>query len=114
MARLCVFQGLLLQYCSELGPDGVSRFFQKVTKSPEGLKMFSDDVERTYAHVQKRSKIFYLKEQKSKDPQEMIQLEASEPGTTLEVDLPAQDATDLESLERKKMFDSLQQKSRKH
>lgn len=33
-ARQCVHQGLLLQYCRSLGPDGISLFFKRYVRSP--------------------------------------------------------------------------------
>jgi cell division cycle protein 37 len=35
--RQCVHQGLLLQYCGKLGPDGVNLFFKRLALLPFGL-----------------------------------------------------------------------------
>ncbi|KAL5492615.1 CDC37_2 [Sanghuangporus weigelae] len=54
-AKQCVHQALLIQYCEQLGTDGVRLFFKRVTAGdPRAERVFQTDVENTYNHVKSR------------------------------------------------------------
>ena len=56
-ARQCVHQGLLLQYCRQLGGrQGVELFFKRIQmKDHQAGKMFNDDVDNTYRRIKTRA-----------------------------------------------------------
>ncbi|KAF2265344.1 hypothetical protein CC78DRAFT_493777 [Lojkania enalia] len=92
-AKQCVHQGLLLQYCRQLGGlDGVALFFKRVTaKDHQANKLFTDDVDSTYRRIKTRAAEI-LKE-RSENPQnsegvEQIQLHAVDPNTTINIQVP--------------------------
>lgn len=92
-ARMCVHQGLLVQYCRQLGirGDGLAMFFKRITtKDHPGQKLFLDDVASTYDRV--RSRVVELKANQQKDLEEggveQIQLHAVDPNTTINIRIP--------------------------
>lgn len=90
-ARQCVHQALLLQYCRQLGKDGVGLFFKRVqTPGHQARKLFLDDVNSTYARI--RSRCAELAKQKAEDDgsgdKEQIQLHAVDPGTQINIVTP--------------------------
>ncbi|GAB7362882.1 hypothetical protein MBLNU230_g3184t1 [Neophaeotheca triangularis] len=90
-ARQCVHQALLLQYCRQLGKDGVGLFFKRVqTPNHQARKLFLDDVNSTYARI--RDRCAELAKQKAEDDgsgdREQIQLHAVEPGTQINIVTP--------------------------
>ena len=92
-ARQCVHQALLLQYCRQLGKDGVGLFFKRVTTpGHQAQKLFQDDVNSTYARIRTRTK--ELAEQQQKDEAEgtggveQIQLHAVDPNTSIHIVVP--------------------------
>lgn len=92
-ARQCVHQGLLLQYCRQLGGrQGVELFFKRIqSKDHQASKMFNDDVEGTYGRIKTRAAEI-LKERKE-NPQsaegvEQIQLHAVDPNTQINISVP--------------------------
>ena len=55
-AKQCVHQALLIQYCRQLGKDGVGLFFKRITTSGhQAGKLFTDDVNTTYAKIRDRA-----------------------------------------------------------
>src|SRR5262249_7393329 len=55
-AKQCVHQALLIQYCQQLGRDGVGLFFKRITTSGhQAQKLFVDDVNTTYAKIKERA-----------------------------------------------------------
>ncbi|KAF8627453.1 hypothetical protein AX17_006267 [Amanita inopinata Kibby_2008] len=85
-ARQCVHQSLLLQYCDKLGVDGVRVFFKKMIQGdPRPKKVFEDDVEGTYKHLQERVKAS-LEEQEA--GQEQIQLVCENPDQNISFNVP--------------------------
>ena len=90
-ARQCVHQALLIQYCRQLGKDGVALFFKRVmTKSHQAQKLFLDDVNSTYHKIKTRAAELN-KEQAdnaSKGGVEQIQLHAVDPNTTINIRVP--------------------------
>ena len=91
-ARQCVHQALLIQYCRQLGKDGVGLFFKRIqTKEHQARKMFLDDVNSTYARI--RDRTAELAKEREKDGGEgegveTIQLHAVDPGTQINIITP--------------------------
>ena len=102
-AAQCVFQSLLLQYCDQLGKDGVGVFFRRyvdfVDRSIYSIhcrasrmtsgnkvaeKVFTDDFAKTYAHLKERVRI--TKEEASS--REQIQLVAEGGDVTITFNVP--------------------------
>jgi cell division cycle protein 37 len=96
-ARQCVHQGLLLQYCRQLGGrQGVELFFKRIQmKDHQAGKMFNDDVDQTYRRIKVRAAEI-LKE-RAENPQgegvEQIQLHAVDPNTQINISVPPKEAT---------------------
>lgn len=89
-ARQCVHQALLIQYCRQLGRDGVGLFFKRIqTPNHQARKMFLDDVNSTYARIRTRTAEI-AKEQAEDDSGgvEQIQLHAVDPNTTINIVTP--------------------------
>ncbi|CAG8495905.1 4139_t:CDS:2 [Ambispora gerdemannii] len=97
-SKQCVHQAWLLQYCQQLGKDGVTLFFKRIT-SPEAQeqarKIFGNDVEETYSRIIERCKI--IEEEKKKNPKqaEQIQIEVVDPNSSITIRIPKQDSEDL-------------------
>nr|POF22273.1 hsp90 co-chaperone cdc37 [Quercus suber] len=93
-ARQCVHQALLLQYCRQLGKDGVGLFFKRVqTPNHQARKLFLDDVNSTFARI--KSRTAELNKQKAEDEaaggsgdREQIQLHAVDPNTQINIVTP--------------------------
>ena len=117
-ARNSIHQGLLLQYCRQLGRDGVSLFFKRL-RDPEhrAHRLFVDDVAGTYDRIKQRAI-----ENRDEDERlaaagsdggagsgqvEQIQLHAVEPGTKIGINVPPADSSDPEVQECRKLFESL-------
>lgn len=97
-AKQCVHQALLVQYCRQLGKDGVGVFFKRITtKDHAANKMFTDDVNNTYAKIRERAGV--LAQQKKDDlergGEEQIQLHAVDPGTEITITIPPPIPTSL-------------------
>ncbi|KAF2251741.1 hypothetical protein BU26DRAFT_602257 [Trematosphaeria pertusa] len=97
-AKQCVHQGLLLQYCRQLGGrDGVAMFFKRVqTKDHQASKLFNDDVDSTYRRIHDRAA--EIKKERDENPQsqegvEQIQLHAVDPNTTINIVVPPKEST---------------------
>ncbi|KAF8508208.1 Cdc37 N terminal kinase binding-domain-containing protein [Gautieria morchelliformis] len=74
-AKQCVHQGLLLQYCDKLGPDGVSLFFKRmVSDEKRAQTVFLKDVEDTYTHLAARVIATQAEEEQAAQGREQIQL----------------------------------------
>ena len=88
-ARQCVHQALLIQYCRQLGKDGVRLFFQRVqTPNHQAKKMFLDDVNSTYARLRERTAELAREQEADGAGKEQIQLHAVEPGTQINIITP--------------------------
>lgn len=87
-ARHCVHQALLLQYCRQLGRDGVGLFFKRIqTPNHQARKLFLNDVNNTYARIRTRTaELNKLKDDEGE--KEQIQLHAVDPGTTINIVTP--------------------------
>ncbi|KAF1931974.1 uncharacterized protein M421DRAFT_417701 [Didymella exigua CBS 183.55] len=103
-ARQCVHQGLLLQYCRQLGGrQGVELFFKRIqSRDHQASKMFNDDVDQTYHRIKTRAAEI-LKEREA-NPEgegiEQIQLHAVDPGTEIRIQVPSAKSTATDPQER--------------
>ncbi|KAJ5549838.1 Cdc37 [Penicillium sp. DV-2018c] len=108
-ARHCVHQGLLLQYCRSLGPDGIQLFFTRITtKDHRASDLFLNDVNETYNRIKSRSAELN-KEKGASDESagvEQIQLHAVDPGTKITITIPAANSEDPAEIEARKIFDA--------
>lgn len=109
-AKQCVHQALLLQYCRQLGKDGVQLFFKRVTTpNHQAQKLFIDDVNSTYDRI--RTRTAELAEERAKMEAdgtggvEQIQLHAVEPGTTIHIVVPPVNGTTEEEKQARQIFD---------
>lgn len=95
-AKQCVHQALLIQYCRQLGKDGVQLFFKRITTpGHQAQKLFVDDVNETYGKIRERTKeVEEVKEEEGE--KEQIQLHAVDPNTTIQINVPPPVPTDLE------------------
>ncbi|EKG15243.1 Cdc37 [Macrophomina phaseolina MS6] len=90
-AHQCVHQALLIQYCRQLGKDGVQLFFKRITtKDHQARKLFRDDVDSTYRRINTRAA--EIIEERKNNPEgegvEQIQLHAVDPNTTINIRVP--------------------------
>ncbi|WFD34549.1 hsp90 co-chaperone Cdc37 [Malassezia cuniculi] len=84
-ARQCIEKGLLVQYCTRLGRDGVSLFFQRIVHADgRALMMYINDVLQTYARVASRSADLASKN----EPEEQIQLMTEDPSMAVSFNIP--------------------------
>lgn len=109
-SRQCVHQALLLQYCRALGKDGVGLFFKRITsKGHQAQEVFFKDVQDTYMRIKNRSREILA--QRAKDSEngeegvEQIQLHAVEPGTVIQIKVPAADSQDEDEQKARAIFD---------
>ncbi|KAJ5216298.1 uncharacterized protein N7498_002705 [Penicillium cinerascens] len=106
-ARHCVHQGLLLQYCRSLGPDGIKLFFTRITtKDHRAFTLFNNDVRDTYNRIKTRSA--ELSKETGNDPAgvEQIQLHAVDPNTKITINIPAAGSQDPIEIQARKVFES--------
>lgn len=88
-ARQCVHQALLIQYCRQLGRDGVGLFFKRIqTQGHQARKMFLDDVNSTYARIRDRTAELAKERENEGEGVETIQLHAVDPGTQINIITP--------------------------
>lgn len=108
-AKQCVHQSLLIQYCRQLGKDGVGVFFKRVTtKGHQAHKVFVDDVNDTYGRIKTRTTQLKKEEMEieEKGGVEQIQLHAVEPGTEIHINVPQAGSSDPVEIESRKTFES--------
>ncbi|KAF3770097.1 hypothetical protein M406DRAFT_325565 [Cryphonectria parasitica EP155] len=109
LARQCVHQALLLQYCRALGRDGVALFFKRImTKGHQAQDIFFKDVQDTYQKIKERAaEINKQRAAGAAEGQgvEQIQLHAVEPGTVINIRVPPADSQDPEIQEARKIFE---------
>ena len=89
-AKQCVHQALLIQYCRQLGRDGVQLFFKRITTvGHQAQQLFVDDVNATYAKIRDRAATLRA-ERDSDEPEdrEQIQLHAVDPNTEIRINIP--------------------------
>jgi cell division cycle protein 37 len=96
-AKQCVHQALLIQYCRQLGKDGVGLFFKRITtQGHQASKLFTDDVNDTYNKI--KTRVVELAKEKENEPgegEEQIQLHAVDPNTKINIMVPPPIPTDL-------------------
>lgn len=111
LSRQCVHQALLLQYCRALGRDGVAVFFKRITtKGHQAQEVFFKDVQDTYMRIKNRSREIIaerLKEEESGGV-EQIQLHAVEPGTVIQIKVPAANSQDEDEQKARQIFEGFQ------
>lgn len=108
-ARTCVHHGLLLQYCRQLGKDGVALFFKRITtKGHQAQEVFSKDVADTYNRIKTRATELAKEEAEGKHQEgvEQIQLHAVEPGTEIHINIPQPNSEEEIEIEARKIFES--------
>ncbi|KAI1314674.1 hsp90 co-chaperone Cdc37 [Mortierella claussenii] len=93
-ANNCVHQALVLQYCAQLGKDGVGLFFYRIRDpSHAALKIFQNDWKDTYTRIRDRCKVLAEERAANQSPGvETIQLQAADPGTQIHITGPPADA----------------------
>ncbi|KAF9333203.1 hsp90 co-chaperone Cdc37 [Podila minutissima] len=93
-ANNCVHQALILQYCAQLGKDGVGLFFHRIRDpSHAALKIFQNDWKDTYTRIKDRCKVLAQERAANAAPGvETIQLQATDPGTQIHITGPPEDA----------------------
>lgn len=88
-ARQCVHQALLLQYCRQLGRDGVGLFFKRIqTPNHQARKLFLDDVGSTYDRIRTRTAELNRQKEEEGGDREQIQLHAVDPNTKINIVTP--------------------------
>ena len=117
-SRQCVHQALLLQYCRALGRDGVGLFFKRITtQGHQAQEVFFKDVQDTYMRIKNRSREILA--ERAKDPEkseegvEQIQLHAVDPGTVIQIQVPAADSQDEEEKRAREIFDGFKPEMKK-
>ena len=108
-ARTCVHQGLLIQYCRQLGKDGVGMFFKRITtKGHQAQTVFNKDVAETYLRIKTRSAELKKEEDENAGQEgvEQIQLHAVEPGTEIHINLPQPNSAEEVEIQARKIFDN--------
>ncbi|KAM5351460.1 hypothetical protein ACJ41O_004183 [Fusarium nematophilum] len=116
LSRQYVHQALLLQYCRALGKDGVGLFFKRITtKGHQAQDVFYKDVQDTYMKIRTRSKEILAERAKEGETEgvEQIQLHAVEPGTVIQIKVPAANSQDPEEQEARKIFEGFGSEMRK-
>lgn len=106
-AKTCVHQGLLLQYCRQLGRDGVGLFFKRITTpGHQAAKVFQDDVNSTYDRIKTRA--MELSKETPSDPAgvEQIQLHAVDPNTEIRIAVPGPNSSDPIEIASREIFES--------
>ncbi|KAG0309093.1 hsp90 co-chaperone Cdc37, partial [Dissophora globulifera] len=93
-ANNCVHQALILQYCAQLGKDGVGLFFHRIRDPGHAaLKIFQNDWKDTYTRIKDRCKVLAQERAASASSGvETIQLQATKPGTQIHITGPPADA----------------------
>ncbi len=105
-AQTCVHHSLLIQYCRQLGRDGVGLFFKRITtKGHQAQQVFTKDLTETYGRIKIRAA--ELQKEEGNDPAgvEQIQLHAVEPGTEIHINVPEAGSEDPIEQEARKIFD---------
>lgn len=108
-AKQCVHQALLIQYCRQLGKDGVGVFFKRVTtKGHQAHKVFIDDVNDTYARIKTRTAELKRQEMEAEEKGgvEQIQLHAVEPGTEIHINVPQPGSSDPVEIAAREIFEA--------
>ncbi|KAK5111405.1 hypothetical protein LTR85_012179 [Meristemomyces frigidus] len=108
-ARQCVHQALLLQYCRQLGKDGVGLFFKRIqTPNHQARKLFLDDVGSTYDRIRTRTAELNRQKEEEGGDREQIQLHAVDPNTKINIVTPppAEQCTNEDEKTARQIFDT--------
>lgn len=106
-AKQYVHQGLLLQFCRQLGRDGVSMFFRRIKdKSHRATQLFNQELESTYAKIKLRADEAPAESTTDEPQVEQIQLHAVNPGTKIAISIPPAGHSDPEIQEAREIFDN--------
>lgn len=109
-AKQFIHQGLLLQFCRQLGKDGVSMFFHRIKdQTHRAAHLFYQELESTYGRIKLRAQEAKEEEAKhadSADQVEQIQLHAVNPGTKIAIQVPPRDSPDPEAQKARQIFES--------
>lgn len=106
-AKQCVHQALLLQYCRQLGRDGVALFFKRITTpNHQAQKVFHEDVSTTYLRIRERARTMAEERNNQAAGVEQIQLHAVDPNTQITIAVPSVDSEDPEIQGSRKIFES--------
>ncbi|CAZ85409.1 unnamed protein product [Tuber melanosporum] len=104
-AKQCVHQALLLQYCRQLGRDGIALFFRRITTpNHQAQKVFHEDVTTTYARIRERAAA--IATESSNENAEQIQLHAVDPNTQISIAVPSVDSEDPDIQKSRTIFES--------
>ncbi|KAL8769755.1 MAG: hypothetical protein Q9209_004371 [Squamulea sp. 1 TL-2023] len=109
VAKQCVHQALLLQYCRSLGRDGVGLFFKRITTpGHQAQKVFQDDVNSTYARIRSRcTELVKEKESNGKTTEtEQIQLHAVDPNTSIHINIPSESPSEEVEVKAREIFET--------
>ncbi|ORY69790.1 uncharacterized protein BCR38DRAFT_480957 [Pseudomassariella vexata] len=118
LAQRYVHQALLLQYCRALGKDGVPLFFKRITtKGHQAQDVFYKDVQETCFRIKTRCKEINAERAAEKasggEGVEQIQLHAVEPGTVVNIKIPAANSEDEAEKRRREIFEGFKPDMRK-
>jgi cell division cycle protein 37 len=88
--RRTVHNALLIQYSTQLGADGLRRFFSKLLDDNSGraANVFMEDVKFTSNHIIERCKVLDAEREAAAQEVEQIQLHAVDPNTEITVTVP--------------------------
>ncbi len=105
-AKACVHQGLLIQYCRQLGRDGIGLFFKRITTpGHQASKVFHDDVNSTYTRIKTRASELAKEQSQESAGVEQIQLHAVDPNTEIRIVVPGPNSSDPVEIAARKNFD---------
>ena len=89
LARMCTEKALLVQYCNQLGKDGVNLFFQRMMQTDgRAAVVFLNDVLSTYTRISSRADVMKEKYKDEGEGVEQIQLMAEDPNTVISFQIP--------------------------
>ncbi|EPY52916.1 hsp90-like protein [Schizosaccharomyces cryophilus OY26] len=107
LAKQFVHQALLLNYCRQLGPGGITIFFQRVQDpNHQARRLFLEDVQSTYNRIHERSHAMANEQAQNGEGVEQIQLCAVDANTKLSIIIPEKDATEPEVKAARVTFES--------
>ena len=81
-------------------------FYRITTHGHQAQKVFHDDVQQTYSRIRERAKEIASEREKESQGVEQIQLHAVDPGTTINIKIPAPDSDNPEVRAAREVFES--------
>ncbi|EPX74031.1 hsp90-like protein [Schizosaccharomyces octosporus yFS286] len=107
LAKQYVHQALLINYCRQLGPSGITIFFQRVQDpNHQARRLFLEDVQNTYSRIHERSHAMANEQAQNGEGVEQIQLCSVDPNTKLSIIIPEKDAVEPELKAARMTFES--------